>query len=362
MDALLHWDFSPGRAVAAQVRRRFGCPVHFSPSPLAKEFFLVASFSSASFPLNEDSVGLALQCCIGGDCAGLRVFKLSDRRFRFSVFSNKVGHFIYGLKDKIWPDFIYHFRLYRGDTSGFLFHGGNSTWFSSDHNLEVAQRSPTRLNLNLSVIADSASRDPFSSAKELVKFGVSRDESSFIPCNVSTSRRSSSAINFGNFSVQWDDNLETLDFSKKVFIGSNCARILCSRLPILTLEIMEDQRQAGYTNEEIMQNLKIPFIPPKSVSFQFIGRCYKCGLRDHLRPQCPGICAGCQSLGRKCSVCVGAKVHTGPAINGNSNKPKKKIWRIKQVQQSRKKLKHLPNRYGSLKGIRQGKIFLPRQK
>jgi hypothetical protein len=271
MDALLHWDFSPGRAVADQVCQCFGCPVHFSPSPLVKEFFLVASFSSASFPFNEESVGSALQCCIGGDCSGLRIFKLSDRRFRFSVFSNKVGHFIYGHKDKIWPDYICHFRLYRGDTSGFLFHGGNSTWFSSDHNLEVAQRSPTRLNLNLSVIADSASRDPFSSAKELVKFGVSRDESSFIPCNVSTSRRSSSAINFGNFSVQWDDNLETLDFSKKVFIGSDCARIVCSRLPILTLEIMEDQRQAGYNKEEIMHNLKIPFLPPKDVSFQFIG-------------------------------------------------------------------------------------------
>jgi hypothetical protein len=190
--------------------------------------------------------------------------------------------------------------------------------------LEVAQRSPTRFNPNLSVLVDSASRVPFSSAKELAKFGLSKATSSTNPCNVS-SQSSSPAITIGSFSIPWEDNLEKLDFSKKVFIGSNCAQILCSRLPILTLEIMEDQRQAGYTNEEIMDNLKIPFIPPKSVSFQFIGRCYKCGLKDHLRLQCPGICAGCQSLGRKCAVCVGGKVPTRPQINYSSNKPLKQI-------------------------------------
>jgi hypothetical protein len=97
MDGLLHWDFSPGLAVEEQVRRRFGSSVHFSPSPGSKEFFLVVSFSSASFVLSEDSVGWALQSCIGGSQRGFNVFQLSDRRFRFSVASNKVGHFIYGL-------------------------------------------------------------------------------------------------------------------------------------------------------------------------------------------------------------------------------------------------------------------------
>ena len=112
MEALLHWDFSPGLAVAKQVWQRFGSSVHFSPSPGAKEFFLVVSFTSASFSLSEDSVGLALQCCIGGDNLGFNVFKLSDRRFRFSVASSKVDHFIYGLKDRVWPDFVCHFSLF----------------------------------------------------------------------------------------------------------------------------------------------------------------------------------------------------------------------------------------------------------
>ena len=106
MDALLHWDFSPSLAVADQVHRRFGSTVHFSPSPGAKEFFLVASFTLASFKLSVESVGLALQCCIGGDHVGFRVYQLSDRRFRFSLASSKVGHFIYGLKDRVWPDFV----------------------------------------------------------------------------------------------------------------------------------------------------------------------------------------------------------------------------------------------------------------
>ena len=139
MEALLHWDFSPGLAVANQVRRRFDSTVHFSPSSGAKEFFLVVSFTSASFPLSENSVGLALQCCIGGDNLGFKVFKLSDRRFRFSVASSKVGHFIYGLKDRVWPDFVCHFSLFRGNVQPLL---SKESWFSTDQDLAVAQRSP----------------------------------------------------------------------------------------------------------------------------------------------------------------------------------------------------------------------------
>jgi hypothetical protein len=105
MDRLLHWDFSPSLAVAAQVRHRFGSSVHLSPSSPAKEVFLVVAFSSASLKLSEEYVGLPLPCCIGGDSLGFKVFKLSDLRFRFSLASSKVGHFIYGLKDRVWLDY-----------------------------------------------------------------------------------------------------------------------------------------------------------------------------------------------------------------------------------------------------------------
>ena len=114
MEGLFHWDFNPGLVVADQVCRCFGSTVHFSHGFGSKEFFLVVYFSSASFNLSVESVGLALQCCIGGLSSGFKVKLLSERRFRFSVASNKVCHFIYHLKDRIWPDFICHFQLFRG--------------------------------------------------------------------------------------------------------------------------------------------------------------------------------------------------------------------------------------------------------
>jgi len=114
MEVLLHWDFAPDIALASQVRQRFGCTVHFSPSRGIKEFFLVVSFSSASFPLSVDSVGIALQCCIGGLCSGFNVVQINSCSFWFSVANNKVGHFIYKLKHRIEPDFVYHFHLFNG--------------------------------------------------------------------------------------------------------------------------------------------------------------------------------------------------------------------------------------------------------
>ena len=50
MDGLLHWDFSPGLRVEAQVRARFGSTIHFVSNPNSEEFFLEVSFSSTSFP------------------------------------------------------------------------------------------------------------------------------------------------------------------------------------------------------------------------------------------------------------------------------------------------------------------------
>src|SRR3954470_7733208 len=103
MASLIHWDFDPGVKVADQVRARFGSSVHFSPGDGFREFFLVAFFSSASFSLDSSSVGVPLQCCIGGCAEKFKVVQVDDRAFRFSVASNKVGNLIYALKDRIWP-------------------------------------------------------------------------------------------------------------------------------------------------------------------------------------------------------------------------------------------------------------------
>ena len=53
-----------------------------------------------------------------------------------------------------------------------------------------------------------------------------------------------------------------------------------------------------------MEALNVPLIPPKDMVFEFLGRCSKCGLHDHLRVDCPGVCPDCQLLGLKCSTCL----------------------------------------------------------
>jgi hypothetical protein len=204
MEALLHWDFSPGLAVEAQVRRRFRSTVHLSPASGSSEFFLVVSFSSASFPLTEETVGLALQSCIGGDRNGFKVFQTSDRRFRFSVASNKVGHFIYGLRDRVWPDFVCHFSLYRGTHPSVLgfHHVEEGLWNSSSQLLEVAQRAPTCLKPDLSLLKQNAYGDR-SSEFELAKFGFSLDT---LHANMSSSSKEQS---FNSLSCAKEDRPST---------------------------------------------------------------------------------------------------------------------------------------------------------
>lgn len=170
MEGLLHWDLNPGLSIAEQVRHRFGSTVHFSPSSTSKEFILVVMFSSASFPLSVSSVGLALQCCIGGLALGFNVIQIGDRQFRFFVASNKVGHFIYGLKDMIWPDLICHFSLYGHHHH--MNHQSNLDWHA-DHQLSViVARTPMAIKSHLGFLRSSAGRDANAIA-ELSKFGFS---------------------------------------------------------------------------------------------------------------------------------------------------------------------------------------------
>src|SRR4051812_28376969 len=98
--------------VEEQVCRRFRSSVHFSKGCGTKEFFLVSRIPLPLSPLFCSSVGLALQCYIRGVALDFRVLHLGDRNNCFSVASNKVGHFIYHLKDRIWPDFVCHFNLF----------------------------------------------------------------------------------------------------------------------------------------------------------------------------------------------------------------------------------------------------------
>ncbi|PNT75820.1 hypothetical protein BRADI_1g38455v3 [Brachypodium distachyon] len=65
MDSLINWDFSYGERVSSQVRRCFNSSVGFGGNPSSREFFLVVSFKTFAFPLDVDSVSVALQSCLG---------------------------------------------------------------------------------------------------------------------------------------------------------------------------------------------------------------------------------------------------------------------------------------------------------
>ena len=141
----------------------------FSPHGGTKEFFLVVAFSSASFLLSVESVGLAVQCCIGGSASGFNVKHLVGRQFRFSVASNKVGHFIYGLKDRVWPDFVCHFNLYRHSVWSTT--SNDHTWHFDQELSEVVIRSPVAIKTKLNFLTRGDYQQAGSS-KELTKFGL----------------------------------------------------------------------------------------------------------------------------------------------------------------------------------------------
>ena len=115
-----------------------------------------------------DSVGIALQCCIGGISSGFKVVQLSSRSFRFSVANNKVGHFIYGLKDRIWPDFVCHFHLFNGRFSRF---SNDHHWHADEELSDLSSRRTMAIKSNLGFLHKHDTLDN-SSDHELSKFHI----------------------------------------------------------------------------------------------------------------------------------------------------------------------------------------------
>lgn len=126
--------------------------------------------SSAPFDLSEESVVVALQCYIGGSSPGFWVSRISDHKFRFSVASNKVEHFIYKLYDRIWPDFVCHFLLFKPSVVDHI----PSSWEDDEAIQANSVVCPMAIKPNLHALRISAQNDS-SSSKELVKFGLSRE-------------------------------------------------------------------------------------------------------------------------------------------------------------------------------------------
>ena len=96
------------------------------------------------------------------------MISLTPRSFRFSVANNKVGHFIYALRDRIWPDFVCHFHLFNGR---FAKQFSGSHWHADHEFGEILDRRPVAIAASLDFLRKGQSTD-YTSAKELSKFNL----------------------------------------------------------------------------------------------------------------------------------------------------------------------------------------------
>lgn len=98
MARLSDLDYGPGQESERLVTLRFGSPVSLPPASSKLGFFLVASFGRSALHLNEDSISLILQACLGGVAKDFQVVHLSGWMFCFSISCKSIGITIYNLK------------------------------------------------------------------------------------------------------------------------------------------------------------------------------------------------------------------------------------------------------------------------
>lgn len=286
-----------------QVRSKFKSTVHFCRSAGTKEFFLVVSFSSASFSLTAEAVGVVLQCCIGGLAHGFNVIQLGKRSFRFSVASNHVGHFIYALKDRIWPNFVCHFRLFKPYVD---YSWDESYWHSDNEIADISARSPLAIKSPLNFLKHSAHLDS-SGDLELAKFGFSRDQ--YLSCQPEKVNSNVDSIIFGLSgevifgSFQFPKAQPEIKVIGKQFLGSNFKLSYWQTIPDSKLYEILDLWQAGYADPAIMSALKISSVPTKDFIYSALNRCSDCFRLGHVDIDCPGTtCKQCISLGYTCNL------------------------------------------------------------
>jgi hypothetical protein len=73
---------------------------------------MAVSFGQAKFKLQNASVSLALESCLGGLSDDLSVIQLRDRVFRFSVGTRSVGFMVHSLKSFSCDAFKCYFHLW----------------------------------------------------------------------------------------------------------------------------------------------------------------------------------------------------------------------------------------------------------
>jgi hypothetical protein len=86
----------------------------------------------------------------------------------------------------------------------------------------------------------------------------------------------------------------------------------CFSVPGTTLLHLEDLRLAKYSDQDIMEILDVPSVPPMELTFKILGYCSHCSLLDHQFKNCPGSCDSCAYLGKACATCASNRVIQKP--------------------------------------------------
>ena len=105
-------DFSHGFLFEDEMLESFGRRIHERHSRFEEGFIMLATFKRYLFQLNEDSVALALQSCLGGNAQDFHVQFISHNHFRFSVSCKSIGLVIYKLRQFIGKSFDVYFHLW----------------------------------------------------------------------------------------------------------------------------------------------------------------------------------------------------------------------------------------------------------
>lgn len=104
-------DFDHGARFEAGLARSQDRGIHDHHNLNKNQFHLLATFRRHLFQLNEDSVALALQSCLGGTTSDFLVTYQSHNHFKFTVSCKSVVFEIYNLCRFIGHSFDVYFHL-----------------------------------------------------------------------------------------------------------------------------------------------------------------------------------------------------------------------------------------------------------